>query len=113
MANIAVMPSAQDEPASSLVRNRIVAFVNDDFSGAALRHGLEGTNLEVKRGTIRDAIRMLATDTEIFGLVVDTCGMSDPLAELEALSNICPPDVLVTVIGDSDSASTYRTIVND
>jgi pilus assembly protein CpaE len=112
-ANISVVPSAQDEPVASLVRNRIVAFVSDDLSAAALRHGLEGTNLEVKRGTIRDAVRMLATDTEIFGLVVDTCGMSDPLAELEALSSICPPDVLVTVIGDSDSASTYRTIVND
>jgi pilus assembly protein CpaE len=113
MVSIAVVPSAQEEPVASLVRNRIVAFINDDLSAAALRHGLEGTNLEVKRGTIRDAVRMLATDTEIFGLVVDTCGMSDPLAELEALSNICPPDVLVTVVGDSDSASIYRTIVND
>jgi pilus assembly protein CpaE len=112
-SNIAVLPSAQDDSASSLVRNRIVAFVNDDLSAAALRHGLECTNLEVKRGTIRDAVRMLAADTEIFGLVVDTCGMSDPLAELEALSSICPPDVLVAVVGDSDSTSTYRTIVND
>src|SRR5262249_4325090 len=68
---------------------------------------------EVKRGTIRDAIRMLATDTEIFGLVVDTSGMSDPMAELENLSNVCPPDVLVVVIGEVDDTLTYRTIVNE
>lgn len=112
-ANLSVMPSVEDEPVTTLVRNRIVGFVNDDLSAAALRHGLDGTNLEVRHGTIRDAVRMLASDTEIFGLVVDTCGMSDPLAELETLSNICPPDVLVTVVGDSDSASMYRTIVHD
>ena len=50
------------------IRNRVVCFVNDDLSAAALRTGLEGSNLEVKRGTIRNAIKMLETDTELLAI---------------------------------------------
>ena len=46
-ANIAVV-SPPEETTSVVTRNRIVCFVNDDLSAAALRTGLEGSNLEVK-----------------------------------------------------------------
>ena len=39
-----------EETPSAVIRNRVVCFVNDDLSAAALRTGLEGANLEVKRG---------------------------------------------------------------
>ena len=90
-ANIAVV-SPPEETTSVVTRNRIVCFVNDDLSAAALRKGLEGSNLEVKRGTIRNAIRMLETDTELFALVADISGIDDPFIELERLSSVCPPD---------------------
>lgn len=112
--NVAALASAApEESMSSIGRNRIVAFADDDLSAAALRSGLEGTNLEVKRGTIRDAIKMLAIDTDILGLVVDTSGLSNPIAEVEALSGVCPSDVLVVVIGENDDTITYRTIVHE
>ena len=47
-ANIAVV-SPPEETTSVVTRNRIVCFVNDELSAAALRKGLEGSNLEVKQ----------------------------------------------------------------
>ena len=64
---------------SVVTRNRIVCFVNDELSAAALRKGLEGSNLSIKRGTIRNAIRMLETDTDLFALVTDISGIDDPI----------------------------------
>ena len=77
-ANFAAVNPAEDTP-SAAIRSRFVCFVNDDLSAAALRTGLEGSNLEVKRGTIRHAIKMLETDTELLGLVADISEIDDPL----------------------------------
>src|SRR6476659_5772123 len=107
--NIVVSPP--EEAASPLTRNRIVCFVNDELSAAALRKGLEGGNLSIKRGTIRNAIRMLETDTELFALVTDISGIDDPFAELERLASVCPPDVHVALIGESREITFYRELM--
>src|SRR5262245_35763092 len=109
-ANIAVV-SPPEETTSVVTRNRIVCFVNDDLSAAALRKGLEGSNLEVKRGTIRNAIRMLETDTELFALVADISEIDDPIDELESLSRVCPADVRVALIGESRDIPFYRALM--
>src|SRR5438270_3931597 len=108
--NMAVV-SPPEETASLVTRNRIVCFVNDELSAAALRKGLEGSNLSIRRGTIRNAIRMLETDTELFALVVDISGIDDPFTELERLSGVCPPDVRVALIGDSREITFYRELM--
>src|ERR1700756_5273711 len=100
-----------EEATSSVARNRIACFVSDDLSAAALRKGLEGANIEVKRGTIRNAIRMLETDTELFALVADISGIDDPFIELERLSRVCPPDVRVALIGESKEITFYRELM--
>src|SRR6059058_2746862 len=108
--NLAVMSPPQE--AASLFRsNRIVCFVNDELSAAALRKGLEGSNLSIRRGTIRNAIRMLETDTELLALVVDISGIDDPFTELERLSSVCPPDVRVALIGESREITFYRELM--
>src|SRR6516164_4139618 len=104
--NVAVV-SPPEETTSVVTRNRIVCFVNDDLSAAALRKGLEGTNLEVKRGTILNAIRMLETNTELFALVADISEIDNPITELEKLSSVCPADVRVAVIGESTDIPFY------
>src|SRR6266571_2010418 len=109
-ANMAVVSPPEDS-ASLVTRNRIVCFVNDEISAAALRKGLEGSNLSVKRGTIRNAIRMLEADTELFALVVDISGIDDPFTELQRLSSVCPPDVLVALIGESREITFYRELM--
>jgi len=108
--NMAVV-SRPEEPASLVTRNRIVCFVNDELSAAALRKGLEGSNLSIRRGTIRHAIRMLETDTELFALVADISGIDDPFIELERLSAVCPPDVRVALIGESREITFYRELM--
>jgi pilus assembly protein CpaE len=96
---------------SLITRSRVVCFVNDDLTAAALRKGLEGSNLEVKRGTIRSAIKMLETDTELFALVADISGIDDPITEIERLSRVCPADVRVALIGESTDIQFYRVLI--
>src|SRR5207247_2931187 len=100
-----------EESVSLATRNKIVCFVNDEISAAALRKGLEGSNLTIRRGTIRNAIKMLETDTELFALVADISGIDDPFTELERLASVCPPDVQVALIGESTDISFYRALM--
>ena len=108
--NMAVV-GPTEEATSVVTRNQIVCFVNDDLSAAALRKGLEGSNLSIKRGNIRNAIRMLETDTELFALVADISGIDDPFAELERLAAVCAPDVRVALIGESREITFYRELM--
>ena len=108
--NIAVA-SPPEAPASVVTRDRIVCFVNDELSAAALRKGLEGSNLSIRRGTIRNAIKMLETDTELSALVTDISGIDDPFTELERLAGVCPPDVRVALIGESREITFYRELM--
>ena len=103
--------SPPEETTSVVSRNRIVCFVNDELSAAALRKGLQGSNLSIRRGTIRNATRMLETDTELFALVADISGVDDPFTELERLSAVCPPDVRVALIGESREITFYRELM--
>src|SRR5260221_7107092 len=96
-----VVVSPPEETPSVVTRNQIVCFVNDELSAAALRKGLEGSNLLIRRGTIRNAMRMLETDTDLSALVADISGIDDPFTELERLASVCPPDVHVALIGES------------
>ncbi|MHC2505244.1 pilus assembly protein CpaE [Bradyrhizobium elkanii] len=99
------------EAVSVVARDRVVCFVDDEISAAALRKGLEGSNLAIRRGTIRNAIRMLESDTELFALVVDISGIDDPFAELERLASVCPPDVRVSLVGESREITFYRELM--
>src|SRR5437660_11416324 len=107
---MAVVSPAEESP-SVATRNQIVCFVNDDLSAAALRKGLEGSNLSIRRGTIRHAIRMLETDAELHALVTDISGIDDPFTELERLAGVCPPDVRVALIGESREITFYRELM--
>jgi pilus assembly protein CpaE len=108
--NMAVV-GPTEETTSVVTRNRIVCFVNDELSAAALRKGLEGSNLSIKRGNIRNAIRMLETDTDLFALVTDISGIDEPFTELERLAGVCPPAVRVAVIGESREITFYRQLM--
>jgi pilus assembly protein CpaE len=95
-----------------VTRTRIAGFVSDDISLAALRTGLENTDrhLEFRRGDIRNAIRLLETDTDLHAVIADISGLDDPMAALEDLARVCPPDVLVALIGDNTDIAFYRQV---
>ena len=104
--------SVMSEATSAVVRNRVVCFVSDDLTIMALSKGLDHRNVEVNRGTIRNAIRMLESDTELLALVVDISGIADPSTELEKLSRVCPADVRVAVIGERTDITFYRMLMD-
>jgi pilus assembly protein CpaE len=97
-----------------MTRNRIAAFVGDDISAAALRTGLEDAaqTLDLKRGDIRSAIRLLENDTDLHSVLADISGIPDPVAVIEDLARVCPSDVPVTLIGDRDDMAFYRTVTH-
>jgi len=105
------MTAPSEETTSVVTRNRIVCFVDDELSAAALRKGLEGANLSIRRGTIRNAIKMLETDTDLSALVTDISGVADPFGELERLAGVCPPDVKVALIGENREITFYRELM--
>ena len=73
------------QPERSFLRcDRIVAFVNDEASTTALRTALDDAHLDLKKGNIRQAIRLLETDYELSALIVDISGV---LTDLSLLSN--------------------------
>jgi pilus assembly protein CpaE len=101
-------------PTPLAIPRRIVGFVMDDGSAAALQSGLAGLDqaVEIKRGTIHHAVRFLEKDTNLQSIVVDIGDSDDPIVALEDLSRVCPPDVTVTVIGESTDIAFYRALIN-
>jgi pilus assembly protein CpaE len=96
-------------------RPRIVAFVGDDATEAALRAGLAGVaeELVIKRGNVRHAVRFFEKAPHAQAVLVDTTGTDDPIGGLEDLARVCPPDVLVTAIGDNTEIRFYRLLVQE
>lgn len=112
MSNVVAMPMR--ETGSLILRNsRMAAFVKDDVSAAALEKGFEGVDhtLDIKRGDIYDAIRLLQSDTEFHSLIVDISGVDDPMSALDDLQRVCPADVQVALIGENADIDFYRTIM--
>ena len=96
-------------------RPRIVAFVGDQETEAALRDGLTEAapqGFEIHRGTVRAAMAALRKMPTPTVLIVDISGEDQPLATLGELSDVVEPDVRVLVIGDRDDLNFYRQITH-
>lgn len=102
-----------DEPAVG-VNNRVIAFVADDDSANALRLGLlaAAPDLEVRRGTIRQAIRFFEKEAA-HAAIVDVSGTVEAPQLLEILARLCPPDLKMLVIGDKTEIGFYRMLVSE
>ncbi len=112
--NINVNMTAMTQPEDYVLRlnrHRILCFVADEISMTALRIGLEDGNIDIRRGTIIDAIQVLEKNTDVSGLIIDISSIIDPLSELETLARLCPPDVRVIVVGDNSDISFYRSLM--
>jgi pilus assembly protein CpaE len=106
------LPIPAEATAVSVTRNRVVCFVDDELSATALKRGLDGANLAIRRGNVRHATRMLESDSDVFAIVVDISGIDDPFADLERLARVCPPDTLVALIGDNREIIFYRELMD-
>jgi pilus assembly protein CpaE len=106
---------AEPTPQASLDALRVVAFVTDDASMAALRVGLLplAEELDIRRGTVRQAIRFFEKQVSAQAVVVDVTGIEDAQATLDDLARVCPPDVQVFVVGENTDITFYRLLVHD
>jgi pilus assembly protein CpaE len=113
--NLSERPNAAPMRDSSDVRVPLLAFVADDETEAALREGFVNTveGVEIRRGTIRHAIRHLAKEPTPRVLVVDITDVASPLDELKNLAYVCTPDVKVLVIGTESGIAFYRNLVRN
>jgi pilus assembly protein CpaE len=97
------------------IGRKVVAFVEDEVTDAALRGGLTalGNELDVRRGTIRNAVRYFEKQTPGQAIIVDIAGEENAQGALDDLARVCPPDVRVFVVGASTEISFYRLLVQD
>jgi pilus assembly protein CpaE len=97
------------------IGRKVVAFVSDDITETALRTGLAAlrNELDLRRGTIHQAIRYFEREAPGNAIIVDIAGQENPQATLDDLARVCPPDVRVFVIGDNTEISFYRLLVHD
>jgi len=102
-------------PALGPMGRKVIAFVDDETTIAALRGGLAalGDEFELVRGNIRTAIRAYARETPANVLIVDLSGSDNAQSALDDLSRVCPPDVQVYVVGENTDLHFYRLLVQD
>ncbi|MCS6890181.1 MAG: P-loop NTPase [Rhodovarius sp.] len=93
-------------------RPGLIAFVTDDTSEAAIRNALAPfePDLQIRRGDVRLATRTFAREPTPDALIVDVEGVADAYAALDALAQVCTPDMRVLVIGDRTDMGFYREL---
>lgn len=108
---------APPEPAVPAAANPqrlpLLAFLADARSEQVLREviGESGPDgAEVRRGDITAATHYLGRAATPRVLLVDIAGIDEPFAALDALAQVCEPDVRVLVVGDRDEVDFYRDL---
>jgi pilus assembly protein CpaE len=107
--------AAPEQRAPEDGRSAFLAFLTDEESEAALRAGLADRleRMEIRRGGVRAATRLLERQPTPHVLLVDVSGEAEPAAALEALSAVCAPDAVVLVVGERQDLDFYREVVRD
>ena len=111
---VAEAPRNASEMSGGMGR-KIVAFMADEESANVLRQGLQSIadELEVRRGTLAQAMKFFEKDASAETAIVDVSGLEDPLASLDALARVCPPDIKMLVVGENTEIGFYRQLVQD
>jgi pilus assembly protein CpaE len=108
--------SPKPAPAAAGDGHGLVAFLDDADSLAAVeqlwaQQGEPGSKL-VQKGSVRDAVRCLgrlASPPRL--LLVDVSGFDLPVSEVDALADVCEPNVRVVVVGDRDDVGLFRQLI--
>ncbi|WP_179400906.1 AAA family ATPase [Burkholderia guangdongensis] len=94
---------------------RLIAVVSDAGSEEAIRNLVFDQGVErahVERGTIDDAIELMATlEHSPRHLIVDLSGSSMPVSDMMRLADVCDPSVAVIVVGEHNDVGLYRNLL--
>ncbi len=95
-------------------RPLLIGFARDAESVEVLRAGLSelapAAALDLRRGSIKDAVVALGKRATPQTLLVDISEEDQPFGALDELSQVVEPDVRVLVIGDRTDADFYRRL---
>lgn len=95
-------------------RPALMVFVADEASEAAIRGGIgDVLGAQMRRGTVRTAVKALEKETTPRVLIVDISGVEDPFGALDDLASVCTPDVRVLVVGERTEIGFYRDITRN
>lgn len=109
------VPDAQRGGAvMSADRPSLMVFVADEASEAAIRGGIgDVLGAQMRRGTVRTAVKSLEKEITPRVLIVDISGIEDPFGALDDLASVCTPDVRVLVVGERTEIGFYRDITRN
>lgn len=96
-------------------RAAFIGFAADATTEHALRDGLGeylGPTIDIRRGTIRNAISVLSRMPSPRVILVDLSGEENPVGALTDLSDVVEPDVRVLVIGEERNVKFYRELIH-
>ena len=101
-----VNPLAVDQTIS------LKGYLNDHESREALRAATKALEFtaSVHAGTVNTAIKALDGARSPNVLVVDLSGVDFELAAMEALANVCEPNVRVIAVGERNDIFLYRRL---
>jgi pilus assembly protein CpaE len=87
-------------------------YLSDNESREALRGAAKALefNASVHTGTVRTATKALNGTRSPNILVIDLSGVDFELAAMEALANVCEPNVRVVAVGDRNDIVLYRRL---
>lgn len=109
------VPDAQRGGAvMSADRPSLMVFVADEASETAIRGGIgDVLGAQMRRGTVRTAVKALEKEVTPRVLIVDISGVEDPFGALDDLASVCTPDVRVLVVGERTEIGFYRDITRN
>jgi pilus assembly protein CpaE len=108
---VADSPGRSKTPAD---RQSLLAFVADENSRAALAQAVQDLQLndaQVGIGTVADAVRVLTGMATPQRLVIDLSGSIEPLADIEALADVCDDGTQLIALGDVNDVNLYRDLM--
>ncbi|MEP4190498.1 MAG: hypothetical protein ABJN51_05430, partial [Sneathiella sp.] len=92
----------------------ISAFVLDEQSEKELERCFNRLGFpkhEITRGDVHTAIKRYSQAASPSILIVDISRSEMPLSDMEALANVCAPNIQVIVIGTCDTVGLYRNLL--
>ncbi len=104
-----------DTPPNTDAGRLALAFVSDEETAASVRKCFTDLALiaaDVERAGVDKAFAVLGRIQSPRILVIDISGLSDPIAHLRHLADVCDPSTAVMVIGDRNDIVLYRSLKN-
>jgi pilus assembly protein CpaE len=103
----------ESKPIRQKAKPSFASFVAEDAMDAATKAAEEigATAPQIIRGTVADAIRRLSNVPTPRQLLVDLCGIADPLAAMDSLAEVCDEGTQVIALGDINDVDLYRSLI--